>query len=111
MPQGESGCRVNKDVRMRARDLGIRFDGTAGPLNGITDVAGVEVGMVTLVEGGSADRSGSVDAVCSRSGVTAILPLDGDDRQAPCLADVEEFHRLRLETLCRVDEHDGAVDG
>ena len=63
---------------MRARDLGIRFDGTPGPLNGITDVAGVEVGMVTLVESGSADGSGSVAPVCSRTGVTAILPLGRD---------------------------------
>src|SRR5580698_3981072 len=35
----------------RARDLGIPFDGTPGPLNAITDVAGVEVGYKTLVSG------------------------------------------------------------
>ena len=35
----------------RARDLGIPFDGEPGPLNAITDVAGVEVGHVTLIEG------------------------------------------------------------
>src|SRR5687768_14023963 len=34
--------------RPRARDLGVPFDGTPGPLNAITDVAGVEVGHVTL---------------------------------------------------------------
>ena len=34
----------------RARDLGIPFDGTPGPLNAITDVAGVTVGQVTLIE-------------------------------------------------------------
>jgi len=32
----------------RARDLGIPFDGTPGPLNAITDVSGVEVGFKTL---------------------------------------------------------------
>ena len=32
----------------RARDLGVPFAGTTGPLNAITDVAGVEVGHVTL---------------------------------------------------------------
>ena len=32
----------------RARDLGIPFDGTPGPLNAITDVPGVEVGYKTL---------------------------------------------------------------
>jgi len=31
-------------VEPRARDVGIPFDGTPGPLNAITDVAGVEVG-------------------------------------------------------------------
>jgi D-aminopeptidase len=31
----------------RARDLGVPFDGTPGPLNAITDVAGVEVGYYT----------------------------------------------------------------
>ncbi|MBC7834947.1 MAG: S58 family peptidase, partial [Phycisphaerales bacterium] len=35
----------------RARDLGIPFDGTPGALNAITDVAGVEVGHVTLISG------------------------------------------------------------
>ena len=35
----------------RARDLGIPFDGTPGPLNAITDVAGVEVGFTTLISG------------------------------------------------------------
>ena len=34
-------------ARPRARDLGVPFEGTAGPLNAITDVAGVEVGLVT----------------------------------------------------------------
>ncbi len=50
----------------RARDLGIPFDGTPGPLNAITDVAGVEVGHRTLVRG-----SGRASV---RTGVTAILP-------------------------------------
>ena len=35
----------------RARDLGVPFDGTTGPLNAITDVAGVAVGHTTLIEG------------------------------------------------------------
>ncbi|HYV73003.1 MAG TPA: hypothetical protein VFB24_01980 [Candidatus Binatia bacterium] len=36
----------------RARDLGIPFDGMPGPLNAITDVAGVEVGF-SLEKGSS----------------------------------------------------------
>ena len=35
----------------RARDLGVPFEGTPGPSNAITDVAGVEVGHTTLIEG------------------------------------------------------------
>jgi len=55
----------------RARDLGIPFDGTPGPLNAITDVAGVEVGHTTLIrgEGDLVVGEGPV-----RTGVTAILP-------------------------------------
>jgi D-aminopeptidase len=55
----------------RARDLGIPFDGTPGPLNAITDVQGVEVGHTTLIagEGKLAVGKGPV-----RTGVTAILP-------------------------------------
>ena len=36
----------------RARDLGIPFVGEPGPLNAITDVAGVEVGHIHVVRGG-----------------------------------------------------------
>ena len=38
-------------VKPRARDLGIPFNGTPGKLNAITDVKGVEVGYKTLIEG------------------------------------------------------------
>ncbi len=55
----------------RARDLGIPFDGQPGPLNAITDVAGVAVGHVTLIK--SPDPQHKV-----RTGVTAILPLGRD---------------------------------
>jgi hypothetical protein len=40
---------TNKAVR--ARDLGIPFNGVPGALNSITDVAGVEVGYTTLISG------------------------------------------------------------
>lgn len=55
----------------RARDLGIPFDGTPGPLNAITDVAGVEVGFATIIEG---EGSLVVGEGPVRTGVTAILP-------------------------------------
>lgn len=55
----------------RARDLGISFAGEPGPLNAITDVAGVEVGHVTLIEG---EPPLEVGVGPVRTGVTAILP-------------------------------------
>ncbi len=60
---------------VRARDLGIPFDREPGPLNAITDVAGVEVGHVTLIEGEGALRVGQGPI---RTGVTAILPRGGE---------------------------------
>ncbi|MEP7246096.1 MAG: P1 family peptidase [Gammaproteobacteria bacterium] len=55
----------------RARDLGVPFHGTPGALNAITDVAGVEVGHVTLMSGSGALKRGTGPV---RTGVTAILP-------------------------------------
>ncbi len=56
------------ETRPRARDLGLRPGTlTTGPHNAITDVPGVHVGQVTLVEG---DRV--------RTGVTAIVPHPGN---------------------------------
>ncbi len=48
----------------RARDLGIPFGGITGPLNAITDVKGVLVGMTTLTD----------PELHMRTGVTAIRP-------------------------------------
>ena len=55
----------------RARTLGIPFDGTPGPLDAITDVAGLEVGFTTLISG---DGKLQVGEGPVRTGVTAILP-------------------------------------
>src|SRR5688500_7726382 len=56
---------------VRARALGIPFDGTPGPLNAITDVAGVLVGYSTLISGEGKLEVGKGPV---RTGVTAILP-------------------------------------
>jgi L-aminopeptidase/D-esterase-like protein len=56
----------------RARDLGIPFDGTPGPLNAITDVEGILVGQVTLIQGEAGPLVVGEGPV--RTGVTAILP-------------------------------------
>jgi D-aminopeptidase len=61
-----AGLSLTAQGKPRARDLGIPFDGTPGPLNAITDVRGVEVGMSTIVRG---DGASAV-----RTGVTVILP-------------------------------------
>src|SRR6202050_3690749 len=58
-------------TKPRARDLGVPFDGTPGPLNAITDVKGVEVGHRTLISGEGKLKVG-VGPV--RTGVTAIFP-------------------------------------
>ncbi len=55
----------------RARDLGIPFNGTPGPFNAITDLAGLEVGMSTILRGEGPLEVGKGPV---RTGVTAILP-------------------------------------
>jgi D-aminopeptidase len=60
---------ISKTVR--ARDLGIPFEGTPGKFNAITDVPGVEVGYTTLISG---DGKLEVGKGPVRTGVTAILP-------------------------------------
>jgi len=47
----------------RARELGIAFEGEPGALNAITDIAGIEVGHSTIIEGQSV-----------RTGVTILHP-------------------------------------
>src|SRR5215469_14092520 len=57
--------------KLRARDLGVPFDGTPGPLNAITDVAGVTVGHTTLISGEGKLVVGQGPV---RTGVTAVFP-------------------------------------
>jgi D-aminopeptidase len=61
----------NAASQPRARELGVPFEGTPGPLNAITDVKGVQVGYRTLISGEGKLQVG-VGPV--RSGVTAIFP-------------------------------------
>src|SRR6267378_4308666 len=55
----------------RARDVGIPLDGAPGPLDAITDVAGVEVGQTTVITGSGKLVVGRGPV---RTGVTAVLP-------------------------------------
>jgi D-aminopeptidase len=66
---------------VRARDLGIWTGrGEPGPYNAITDVRGVRVGHETIVDGSDV-----------RTGVTVILPHEGDPGSDPVFAGC---HRL-----------------
>jgi len=68
--------------RPRARDLGIRpgvYE--PGPLNAITDVPGVFVGHVTIIEGDSV-----------RTGVTAIVPHPGNLFRQKVAAAIDVFN-------------------
>jgi D-aminopeptidase len=67
--------RVTPAGKPRARGLGLPFTGRPGRLNAITDVPGVEVGYVTLIEGESV-----------RTGVTAIHPRGPDGTGDPVAA-------------------------
>jgi D-aminopeptidase len=59
---------AEQQKRPRARELGIKVGVLpTGPLNAITDVAGVKVGHTTTIRGDNV-----------RTGVTAILPHDGN---------------------------------
>src|SRR5215470_783349 len=61
-------CFGQNEQRPRARDLGIRVGVLpTGPLNAITDVAGVKVGHTTIIRGENI-----------RTGVTAVLPHGGN---------------------------------
>jgi D-aminopeptidase len=74
---------------MRARELGVEVGtGMPGPGDAITDVAGVRVGHATLIEGGGPLLVGRGPV---RTGVTVILPHDGNVWDEPVFAGC---HRL-----------------
>lgn len=63
-----------QDPRLRARELGIVIGALSpGPLNAITDVAGVRVGHTTLVTGEGSLEPGRGPI---RTGVTVVIPRD-----------------------------------
>src|SRR5215813_11876510 len=68
---------------VRARDLGIPFEGTPGKFNAITDVPGVEVGYTTLISGEGKLEVGKGPV---RTGVTAIIPRGHDSLNDPVYA-------------------------
>lgn len=72
-------CALASASEPRARDLGIPFEGSPGPLNAITDIAGLTVGEVTLIKDLAGNRK-------VRTGVTAILPRGHDSFDTPSYA-------------------------
>jgi D-aminopeptidase len=71
-------------VFVRARDLGIVIGtGVPGPLNAITDIPGVRVGHATLIEGEGPLVVGRGPV---RTGVTVVVPHDGDTWTEPVYA-------------------------
>src|SRR6202022_2134380 len=70
-------------TKTRARDLGVPFDGTPGPLNAITDISGITVGHTTLISGEGKLQVGKGPV---RTGVTAVLPRGKDSMNNPVFA-------------------------
>jgi len=81
------GLKAPSDDRPRLREFGLRTGVlTPGPLNAITDVAGVKVGHTTIIQGQSV-----------RTGVTAILPHEDNvfqDKVAGAVAVANGFGKL-----------------
>lgn len=78
----------SKPERPRARDLGLPFSGQTGPLNAITDVTGIAVGLKTIIE--DTPRPGRRRPV--RTGVTAIIPHAASAEPIPVYAGIHRFN-------------------
>ena len=103
---------MEENDRPRIRDLGLRIGAAEpGPHNAITDVPGVRVGHVTLIEGEGSLRIGAGPV---RTGVTAIVPPGDNCYDAPLeaghcifngagttagLSLIDEFGRLETPVL------------
>jgi D-aminopeptidase len=100
-------ARVTTEI-VRARDLGIPFEGTPGEINAITDVRGVEVGHTTLVEG---DGKLLVGTGPVRTGVTAVLPLGKINSNTAVPAAVFSFNGNGEMTGSEWVEESGFLEG
>ncbi|HEY0719332.1 MAG TPA: P1 family peptidase [Streptosporangiaceae bacterium] len=80
---------ITPSGRPRARAIGVPCDGNPGPSNAITDVAGVQVGYVTLIEGSGPMRVGEGPV---RTGVTAILARGREGWGTGCAAGLHSFN-------------------
>ena len=96
------GIATVAEGRPRARDLDVPFEGNPGTWNALTDVPGVEVGYVTLIEGEGAKAV--------RTGVTAIHPR-GKASATPVFAGVSILHGNGEMTGAAVVEEFGWFNG
>lgn len=85
--------------KIRARELGIPFEGKTGKHNAITDVEGITVGYSTIIEGESA-----------RTGVTIIHPRGAQDN-TPVYAGVHSFNGNGEMTGAAWIEEGGLLEG
>ncbi|OGS43632.1 MAG: aminopeptidase [Euryarchaeota archaeon RBG_13_57_23] len=77
-------------MRSRAREAGIWFgEQPTGPRNSITDISGVKVGHCTIIKGSGRLDPGNGPV---RTGVTAILPHDGNLFERPVKASYFDYN-------------------
>jgi D-aminopeptidase len=88
----------------RARDLGVPFEGRPGPLNAITDVAGVTVGHTTLIDDLPDGRK-------VRTGVTAVLPRGRESFATPVFGGWHSLNGNGEMTGTTWLEESGELDG
>src|SRR3984893_8972801 len=107
--QASPPTRSTKEKKiLRARDLGVPFDGITGPFNAITDVAGVEVGYTTLIRGEGKLVVGKGPV---RTGVTAIIPRGHDSLNDPVYAGVFSLNGNGEMTGTHWMEESGFLEG
>jgi len=94
--------------KLRARGLGIPFDGVPGENNAITDVAGVAVGYTTLIHGEGTLEIGRGPV---RTGVTAILPRGAAELAKPVFAGCHSLNGNGEMTGFLWIEETGRMDG
>jgi L-aminopeptidase/D-esterase-like protein len=95
-------------AKPRARDLGVPFEGTPGPLNAITDVAGVAVGQTTIIRGEGKLVVGEGPV---RTGVTAVVPRGRATNDDPVFAGVFDLNGAGELTGTHWIEESGFLEG
>ena len=91
---------------MKAKDLGIPFDGNSGKFNSITDVEGVLVGHTTIIKGEGEHEVGKGPI---RTGVTAIFP--SDEKTDEVLAGIYSYNGNGEMTGSHLIEETGRLRG